>query len=382
MKKISLLLFATLVVFCMQAQEVQNVSHGTVYLRNRGADNWFMQLGGGTNMWFNAGENNANAEFMERLGWNGQLAIGRWNSPNWGARFVIDAGHINFNSAGRTAEEQQWIGGQLHLMYNLMNAWGTYRPDRVWSLIPFGGVGYMYGLNDWARPNPDNGLFYHQNQAFTFNAGLINQFQFSPGFGIFIELAARMMPESFGSGGAGRTTWDSQLTASAGIQFGLGGKQTFTPAELMDYSLINDLNSQINRLRQENEQLRRRPESCPECPPVVAPPPVQAVTVPNVVFFRINSAVIDRGQQVSVFNVAEHLRQNPNARVRIAAYADRGTGTPAFNMALSERRARAVAAALEAHGIASNRISIEWHGDTVQPFAENDWNRVAIFFIE
>jgi len=30
------------------------------------------------------------------------------------------------------------------------------------------------------------------------------------------------------------------LTALAGVQFGLGGKQDFTPAELMDYSLIND----------------------------------------------------------------------------------------------------------------------------------------------
>jgi outer membrane protein OmpA-like peptidoglycan-associated protein len=175
---------------------------------------------------------------------------------------------------------------------------------------------------------------------------------------------------------------DGMFTASAGIKFGLGGKQTFTPAELMDYSLINDLNSQINRLRAENEDLRRRPISCPECPDTPTPVVQASVHVPNVVFFRINSAVIDRGQQVSVFNTAEHMRLNPNARVKIVAYADRGTGTPAINWALSERRARAVAASLQSHGIAANRIEIEWKGDTEQPYAENDWNRVAIFFMQ
>jgi len=34
------------------------------------------------------------------------------------------------------------------------------------------------------------------------------------------------------------------------------------------------------------------------------------------------------------------------------------------------------------YGISSDRISIDWKGDTEQPYAENDWNRVAIFFVE
>ena len=386
MKKLSLLFISALLGFSVFASELQNVSHGCVFLRNRGADNWFMGIGGGTNMWFNAGENNSNADFMDRLGWNGQLQIGRWNSPNWGARFVIDGGHINM-FAGGVEREQQWVGGQLHLMYNIMNAWGTYRADRVWSLIPFGGVGYMYGLNDWSRPNPDNPLFEHQNQAFTFNAGLINQFQFSPGFGVFIELAARMMPESFGSGGAGRTSWDSQLTASAGIQFGLGGKQTFTRAELMDYSVINDLNNQINRLRADNEGLRAQ-LPCPVCPP--PPPPVEVreavgVTVPNVVFFRFDSAVIDAAQRPAVENIAAALRANPNARVEITGHACSIGGDSAHNLRLSERRAEAVRDALVAAGINANRITTRGVSMRQPHFTganQDAWNRVAIAIVQ
>ena len=150
----------------------------------------------------------------------------------------------------------------------------------------------------------------------------------------------------------------------------------------MDYNLINDLNSQINRLRAENEELSLRPESCPECPEVQTVVS-EGVYVPNVVFFRINSSTIDKGQQVSVYNTAEYLKANENAKVNIIAYADAQTGTPDYNFALSERRARAVADALTSeYGIDSDRISIDWKGDTVQPYAENDWNRVAIFFVD
>ena len=167
--------------------------------------------------------------------------------------------------------------------------------------------------------------------------------------------------------------------ALLGVKFGLGGKQDFTNAELMDYNLINDLNSQINRLRVENDNLSQRPEFCPECPEIAPVVAAESVYVPNVVFFRINSSTIDRQQQISVYNTAEYLKSNPSATVKIVAYADRQTGNPDYNMKLSERRAKAVADALTSqYQIDSNRISLDWKGDTEQPYTENDWNRVAI----
>ena len=383
MKKFSLLLFSALIAFSISAQEVQNVSEGTVYLKNKASDNWYMGIGGGTNLYMTKGENDADASFGDRLGWMGQLEFGRWNTPNWGARLVIDGGNIK-HVAPDIAAEQNWVGGHVDLMYNIMNAWGSYNPDRVYSLIPYLGIGYMYGLDeDWKKPNPDGDLFKSQNQTLTYNVGLINNFQLSSNVALFLELGWRVMQESFDqSATGGDYEYDSMLTGTAGIKFGLGGKQSFTPAELMDYNLINDLNSQINRLRAENEELSLRPESCPECPEVQTVVS-EGVYVPNVVFFRINSSTIDRGQQVSVYNTAEYLKANENAKVNIIAYADAQTGTPDYNFALSERRARAVADALTSeYGIDSDRISIDWKGDTVQPYAENDWNRVAIFFVD
>lgn len=384
MKKFSLLLFTALVAFSISAQEVQNVSQGTVYLKNKGSDNWYIGLGGGTNIYTTKVENDADASFGDRLGWMGQLEIGRWNSPNWGGRVVIDGGHIKHVAEVNVGEEQNWLGGHLDLMYNVTNAWGTYNPDRVYNLIPYLGIGYMYGLDkDWKKPSSNDDLFKKQNQTLTYNVGLINNFQLSKSVALFLELGWRIMQDSFDGSSNGDYEYDNMFTGTAGIKFGLGGKQDFTPAELMDYNLINDLNSQINRLRAENEQLRLRPESCPDCPDVRPTVVEEAVYVPNVVLFRINSAKIDRGQQVSVYNTAEYMKANPNAKVNIVAYADKQTGTPSYNLALSEKRARAVADALSKdHGINSDRISIDWKGDTEQPYAENNFNRVAIFFVD
>lgn len=385
MKRFSLLLFTALVAFSISAQEGQNVSNGTVYLKNKASDNWYIGLGGGTNLYFNDTENNSDASFGDRLGWMGQLEIGRWNSPVWGSRLVIDGGHIKITNSDATRfPEQNWLGGHLDLMYNVINAWGSYDPDRVYSLIPYLGIGYMYGLDeDWKKPNPDGDLFKNQNQTLTYNVGLINNFQLSNNVALFLELGWRVMQGNFDGASNPNFDYDSMFTGTAGVKFGLGGKQTFTPAELMDYNLINDLNSQINRLRAENEELRLRPESCPECPEVQPTVVSEGVYVPNVVFFRINSAKIDKGQQVSVYNTAEYLKANENAKVNIVAYADKQTGTPEYNFALSEKRARAVADALtNEYGISSDRISIDWKGDTEQPYAENDWNRVAIFFVD
>ncbi|MEA4979089.1 MAG: OmpA family protein [Petrimonas sp.] len=379
MKKFSLLLITALFAFGMSAQEVQNVSNGTVYLKDKASDHWFIGLGGGVNT-YNMKKFD---KFGDRIGWQGQLSVGRWNSPVWGFRGVIDAGEpvINYN----TKAKMKWVGGHLDLMYNLTNAAVGYNPDRVYSLVPYLGVGYMYGMDEWfKKPNSSNGALKGQNQSLTYNVGVINNFRLGRSVNLFVEIGYRLLQESFDFSATptGDYEYDGMLSAVAGLQFGLGGKQEFTPAELMDYNLINDLNSQINRLRAENEELRKRPESCPDCPEV-APAVTESVYVPNVVFFRINSSKIDKGQQVSVYNTAEYLKANPNATVKIVAYADKQTGTPAYNLALSEKRAKAVANALTSeYGIDNSRISIDWKGDTEQPYAENDWNRVAIFFAE
>ena len=172
---------------------------------------------------------------------------------------------------------------------------------------------------------------------------------------------------------------DVTALASAGLTFKLG-KVEFQPVTPMDYDLVNDLNGQISSLRAQNAELSKRPVSCPECPE--AAPAKASAVIENVVAFRIGSAKIDKNQMINVYNSAEAAKAN-GGKIYIVGYADEQTGNAKINMSLSQRRAEAVKKALiDNYGVSADNIVIDYKGDTVQPFATNEWNRVAIIDIK
>ena len=97
------------------------------------------------------------------------------------------------------------------------------------------------------------------------------------------------------------------------------------------------------------------------------------------IFFEIReSDVASTDAQIEA--VAKFLREVKDAEITITAYADRGTGNPEINMGYSQQRAEKTKAALIAKGVDPSIIKrVEWKGDTVQPYPEdNDKNRVSI----
>ena len=82
---------------------------------------------------------------------------------------------------------------------------------------------------------------------------------------------------------------------------------------------------------------------------------------------------------VKVEDIANYMKKYPNAKVVVSGYADKGTGNAKINARLAAQRADVVVNCLkEKYGIAEDRITYDSYGDTVQPFAENDLNRVSI----
>ena len=64
----------------------------------------------------------------------------------------------------------------------------------------------------------------------------------------------------------------------------------------------------------------------------------------------------------------------------VESYADKDTGTSEYNMGLSKRRAQSVYDALTGkYGISGDRLTIQAEGSDVQPYSENNWNRIVIF---
>ena len=102
------------------------------------------------------------------------------------------------------------------------------------------------------------------------------------------------------------------------------------------------------------------------------------------VFFLINQHYIRPQEMEKVAQVAEYLSAHPNATVTITGYADKGTGTQAFNLRLSAQRSQAVAKALqERYYIPASRMIVKSMGeDMYQPYPDAVQNRVAICIAE
>ena len=66
----------------------------------------------------------------------------------------------------------------------------------------------------------------------------------------------------------------------------------------------------------------------------------------------------------------------------MCGYADKNTGNARINKKLSKERAEAVAEALKAQGISADRITVDYKGDTVQPFSTMEENRVTVCIAE
>ena len=101
------------------------------------------------------------------------------------------------------------------------------------------------------------------------------------------------------------------------------------------------------------------------------------------VFFTINSTVIVDREMQKVADIAEYLKKYPNSKVIVSGYADKGTGNERINARLAAGRADVVVNTLKNDfGIDESRITWDSYGDTVQPFEENDLNRVSICIAE
>lgn len=381
--RILLLAFVCGMVVSLSAQEYQpqvgfSTENGSKvnFKKNKPGDNWFISLGGGASLLI--GDVNNELDMGDRVNWAAGLSVGKWYNPYFAARLKLAGGSLNSAYPAYTGGTTQFLplkynyygNAHLDLMWDVTNYWAPYNEKKIVRFIPFVGAGYAF------RPEQNiDGRLRKLSESPSLNFGVQIPFRLSNRIDFFLEGEYALLNEQFNRVDMGHEE-DRLASALVGFNFKLG-RTNFEVIEPMDYDLLNDLNSQINALRAQNDELSKRPRSCPECPKVE--PIVEKVEVmKNVVFFRLNSSVIDKNQEGNVFNTAEYAKKF-NLPIKLVGYADKNTGTADYNYGLSERRARAVAKMLsEKYGFPTERISIEWQGDRIQPYQTNDWNRLVI----
>ncbi|MCM1310753.1 MAG: OmpA family protein [Bacteroides sp.] len=372
-------------VVTQESITITEVPECDVHYYNTWRDGWFIQLGAGINLPVMEGFKHE----KKHIGATYNLGFGRWFSPYFGFRF---SGYYGNNVEGLG-------GGNLHyrtasingdIMWDMCNSIGGVNLNRPVSVIPFVGIGGTYvhhfGGNTEARNVMDGGELRPNSWMLPVSAGIQFRFRLCKYVDFFLEARSSFAGDNFNNI-AGDAPVDIAFQATGGLTFNIGGKSFKTYDPCADAAYIASLNDQVNDLRDElavTAAALAAAESqlpCPEVKPAPAPEPVVEETpMLTTVRFTINSAKVSPMEMVNVYNVAEYMKAHPKAKVTITGYADKDTGTAAYNQKLSERRAQAVYDILvNNYGITADRLVKAAEGSTTQPYSTNNWNRIVIF---
>jgi outer membrane protein OmpA-like peptidoglycan-associated protein len=82
-----------------------------------------------------------------------------------------------------------------------------------------------------------------------------------------------------------------------------------------------------------------------------------------VVYFPFDQAVLTPEAQTVVQEAAAYANGGHATRIVVVGYTDT-SGSPKYNVRLSERRAKAVADALVTQGVAQTALSVDWKGES------------------
>lgn len=360
----------------------ENVPCKTHYYTTK-RDNWFIQIGAGINapMVDNALPKGKDGKIQMTAAYN--FGFGKWFSPYLGWRFNAVGGAIHWQNINY--DKAKYVNASVELMWDMFNSFKV-NPRRVFSIVPFVGVGGTY-VWDYINPQGNdlqrNGKVRKDQWLLPVSAGIQFRLRLCKYVDFFAEGRFQLYGDNFNNTISGNPI-EANLTAIGGFNFNIGGSgfKSYNPCDYLGY--INTLNNQVNDLRGElatTAAALAAAEAQLPCPEVTtAPAKAAAAPLLSTVRFKINSDVIEDYEQVNVYNIAQWMKANPNANVTIAGYADKDTGTSEYNMALSKRRAEAVRSALvNDYGINPDRLSMEAQGSSVQPYSENNWNRIVIF---
>ncbi|WP_417125129.1 OmpA family protein [Paraprevotella clara] len=293
------------------------------------------------------------------------VSFGAYFNPVIGARLHV-SGYENKGGIKSLNETYDFntVTGSADLLLNVTNMFRSDK-DRVFNLILLGGVGLAgaWDNDDFhalATKAAENYPMAWQDRRLSHNVrlGMQLDFNIAKHFGLNLELAANNRADRINSKTTDRNDWAA--TASLGLIFKFGQKKTEKMAE-EPVPVAEEWATRTDTVWYDDITYRDVPEK---------------VTYEDNIYYKIRLSEPDPASKIQ--KIADFVKAHKNCSVQVTAYADKATGTPELNMQYSKERAEKVVAALVKAGVSRSVITSEYKGDTVQPFAENDKNRVAI----
>ena len=333
----------------------------------------FLDLQGGAQ--YTLGE----AKFKDLISPNVQLGIGYQFTPVFGMRLQANGWQSKGGWNGYKATKDgtpytadykfKYVAPGLDFMFNLSNLFCGWNPNRVLNVTAFAGAGANIAWDN----DEVNELAATMKNASAYNleylwdgskvrpygrAVLELAFKVSKSVSLMLEGNANITSDKYNSKKAGNPDW--YFNALAGLRINLGKSATKKEKP------VEPAPAPVQKVEE----------------PAPAPAPVVEKKVEEIrrdIFFTINSNKISEKENQKILEVIDFLVKYPEAKVVVTGYADKGTGNDRINDRIAAKRAAAVVWMLEKrYGIPAERITEESKGSRVQPFAENDMNRVSI----
>ncbi len=323
--------------------------------------------------------------FDKLLSPNAQLGLGYNFNKVVGARLSFNAWQ---SKAGQkvqnTTYKWKWnyVAPMVDATFNLSNLFCGFDPNRVVDFGVFGGIGanIAWGNDEAADAQkailanktvsnatsvgvhaPLEYLWDGSKAHFAARLGANVDFRVSEKVKIGVELSANTLSDRFNSKKVGNPDW--YFNALVGAKIALG--KTYTTKVVPAPKPVEKI---IERIIEK---------------PVVAPvkEEVKEVAEENFrrdIFFTIGNSTIAKSQRNKISEIVTYMQENPDAKITLTGYADKGTGSAAINDKIAARRAQTVYNTLAAKGVAKNRMIKKSMGSRVQPFEKNAMNRVTI----
>ena len=320
--------------------------------------------------------------FGKLLSPNVQVGVGYNFNQVVGARLTLNTwqSKAGQNVAGNVYKwKWNYVAPMVDATFNLTNLFCEYNPDRLVEVGVFGGIGANIawgndeaadaqaailagpGKNLAGVQEPLENLWDGTKTRFVARVGANVDFRVSDRVKLGVELSANTLSDKYNSKKAGNPDW--YFNALVGVKVALGETHTtkVIPAPKPVEKII--------------ERIIEKPAPAP------APKVESKVVEENFrrdIFFPIGNSNIAKSQSTKIAEIVEYMKENPDAKITLTGYADKGTGSAAFNDKIAARRAQTVYNTLAAKGVAKSRMIKESKGCRVQPFEENDMNRVTI----
>ena len=322
--------------------------------------------------------------FSDLISPNAQVGLGYNFNKVVGARLSFNAWQSKGGQkVNTTTYKWKWnyVAPMVDATFNLTNLFCEYNPERVVSVGVFGGIGAniawsneeaataQAGIMSNYKDNKEKPLEYLWEKTdgkgskafFVARLGANVDFRVSDRVSLGLEVSANTLSDHYNSKKAGNPDW--YFNALVGAKIALG--KTHTTKTIPAPKPVEKI---IERVIEK--------QIVPA--PVETKKEVAAEEFRRDIFFTIGNSVIAKSQASKITEIVNYMKENPDAKITLTGYADKGTGSDAINDKVAARRAQTVYNALAAKGVAKSRMIKKSAGSRVQPFSENGMNRVTI----